>query len=71
MEQALNQVGWVIAVGELYNDLNPISLDETKTILLERPLVRMILSFPGSYKWLNNLLFSSGDSQRFFMTTLL
>ena len=45
MEPAPNQVGWVPTVGELYYRLNPISLNETKNILLERPLVKMTLVF--------------------------
>ena len=57
MEPAPNQVGWVPAVGELYYGLNPISLNETKTILLERPLIRMTLCFLGSENWLNSLYF--------------
>ena len=55
MEPAPNQVGWVPAVGELYYRLNPISLDETRTIFLERPLIRMTLYFLGSENWLNSL----------------
>jgi len=34
-----DQVGWILAVGELYNGLNPISLDDSRITLLERPLV--------------------------------
>ena len=39
MESTSNRVGWVPAVGELYYGLNPISLDDSRTTLLERPLV--------------------------------
>ena len=39
MESTPNQVGWVLVVGELYYGLNPISLDDSRTTLLERPLV--------------------------------
>ena len=35
------------AVGELYYELNLISLDETRTIMLERPLVRMTYVVQG------------------------
>ena len=38
-EPALDQVGWVPAIGELYYGLNPISLDDSRITLLERPLV--------------------------------
>ena len=62
MELAPNQVGWVPAIGELYYRLNLISLNETRTILLERPLIRTTLYFLRSENWLNSLLFSSGDS---------
>ena len=65
MKPAPNQVGCVLTVGELYYEFNPISLDETRTTFLERPLVRMTLCFSGLDKWLNILLFLSGDSQRF------
>ena len=57
MESALNQEAWIPAVGELYYGLNPISLDESRTIHLERPPVRMTLCFLGSDKWLNSLFF--------------
>jgi len=39
MEPPLNQVGWVSAVHELYYELNPISFDDSKSTLLERPIV--------------------------------
>jgi len=39
MKPAPNQVGWVSAVGELYYELNPISLNDSRTTLLERSLV--------------------------------
>ena len=58
MEPAPNQVGgWVPAVGELYYGLNPISLDESRNILLERPLIKKTLCFLGSENWLNSLYF--------------
>ena len=38
MEPAPNQVGWVPAVGELYYRFNLISIDESRTTLLERAL---------------------------------
>jgi len=38
MESTLNQVGWVPAIGELYYELNPISLDDSRITLLERSL---------------------------------
>ena len=39
MEPALDQVGWVLAISELYYELNPISLDDFRTTLLKRSLV--------------------------------
>ena len=47
MQSALNQVGWVPAIGELYYGFNPISLDESRTTLLEKALVKMILYLQG------------------------
>ena len=48
MLPAPNQVGWASAIGELYYELNPISLNKIRTTLLERPLVRMTLYCLGS-----------------------
>jgi len=39
MESTPNQVGWILAVSELYYGHNPISLDDFRTTLQERPLV--------------------------------
>jgi len=39
MESTPNLGGWVPAVGELYYGLNPISLEDSRTTLLEKPLV--------------------------------
>ena len=56
MELALNQVGWVgPTVDELYYGLNPISLDDSRTTLLERSF------FNGSARFFSN--FTSLESQ--------
>jgi len=39
MEPALDQEGWVPAIGELYYGFNRISLDDSRTTFLERLLV--------------------------------
>ena len=39
MEPTPNQVGWVPTIGELYYGFNPISLNDSRIALLERPLV--------------------------------
>ena len=47
MELAPNQVGLFSVVGGLYYGFNPISLDESRTTLLEKALVKMILYLQG------------------------
>ena len=38
--------GWVPAVGELYYRLNPISFDDSRTTLLEGPLIKLLAQRP-------------------------
>ena len=40
-DQLSNQEGWVPAVGNLYYGLNPISLNDSIIILLNRPFIKM------------------------------
>jgi len=49
MKAAPNQVGWVLTVGELYYGFYPISLDDSKATLLERPLVNRSTKFFSNF----------------------
>ena len=71
MESTLKQVRWVPAVGELYYGLNLISLDEIRTIILERPLVRMTSYFSGSVQSLNSLYFQVVTVRNLTLQTIL
>ena len=47
MKLALNQIGWVLTVSELYYKLNPISLDDSKIKFLERLSIGMTFIVQG------------------------
>jgi len=49
MEPSPNQLGWIFAVSKLYYGLITISLDDSWTILLERPLVNGSTKFIWDY----------------------
>ena len=63
MESTPNQVGWVPAVSELYYGLNPISLDDSMTTLLKRPLVNGSAIFFSDFTKSRTQLYPIGAEQ--------
>jgi len=59
-DQLNNQEGWVPVVGDLYYGINPIPLDDSKIILLDRPFIKMdFIRSRVTYIWLKVLSYAS------------